>query len=275
MFSTQRKFHEIPHARSSRIAVSENQPRVHTTWGEILSRQESEIRALIARELEDFSNIAARAVPTLPSAFSGVDNVLARGILVCGTAAVRPLISLMSPSLRNALPAVTDHELHHTQSARWILSFALVAECAGITRPAGFDEGPLKPLVSGRDGLSDPERRCAAFLALALGDAATARALIGAAAKTWTQPVLRFEFNLYELIRYLADAIDQRRPADWIEPVWLEYFAGFPMHLAADAARWPDIFCFARILANVRGERIGQIADDLHARVRLLAQQGQ
>jgi hypothetical protein len=61
--------------------------------------------------------------------------------------------------------------------------------------------------------------------------------------------------------------LDARRPADWIEPLWVEYFDLFPVHLAAQAAEWPDLFNFARILAGVRGENVASIADDIHARV--------
>ena len=257
------------------MVVNEDLQAVDTTWRELLKSHEPDARDLIAQHLKNFSRIGEREPARLPSAFAGTDSALARGILACGSDTVRPLIGLLHSSLARALPALTEYQLQHTQSARWILSFALIAECTGTPRPAAFDSAPLKPLVANRKELSDAEQRCAAFLALALGDTATARGLIGATPATYPQPVLRFEFNIYELIRYLADAIDQRRPADWIEPAWLEYLSGFPLHLAAEAAKWPDLFSFARILANVRGDRVEQIADDLHARVHLLAQQGQ
>lgn len=84
---------------------------------------------------------------------------------------------------------------------------------------------------------------------------------------SYDSPLLRVEFNQLELLRYLAAALDARRPADWIEPLWVEYFELFPVHLAAQAAEWPDLFNFARILAGVRGENVASIADDIHARV--------
>ena len=76
-------------------------------------------------------------------------------------------------------------------------------------------------------------------------------------------------------IRYLAAALDKRWPADWIEPAWVEYLNLFPLHLAADAAEWPDLFMFARVLAELRGDKIADIADDLHARVQRLAQEAE
>ena len=246
-----------------------------TTWQELLARHAPAVHQLIAQQLVNFANVAARDSSKLPSAFAGLDSVLARGILACGSAEVHALIVLMHPALSDALGAVSPSQLQHSQSAKWILSFALLAECAGIPRPPGFDSGPLKPLIRGRRELSDVEQRSAALLALALRDTMTARALIDAEPASDTQPVVSFEFNLYELIRYLADAIDQRRPADWIEPAWVEYIAGFPLHLAADAAEWPDLFYFARVLADVRGGKVSDIADDLHARVQLLAKHGQ
>jgi len=245
------------------------------TWHELLSRHEPAVRSLIAQQLENFEDIGERGSNELPSVFSGSDQILARGILACGCDEVRPLMRLLHPFLPKALAALRDQKREHWQSAKWMLSFAVLAECMGTPRPAGFDGTILKPLVGSRSELKDEEKRSVALLALALGDTTTARAMLDAGPSTYEQPVLAFKFNLFELIRYLADAIDQHRPSDWIEPAWTEYIAGFPMHLAADAAKWSDLFYFARILANVRGDQVGQIADDLHARVHLLAQQGQ
>lgn len=246
-----------------------------TTWRELLARHGPAVRTLIEQELHDFSDIAQREAEKLPSAFAGEDDVLTRGILACGKTEVVPLVQLMHPMLRRALGALSNSDLKNSQAAKWILSFALLAEGVGTEIRPRFDATPLKPLIAGRKDLSDTEQRSAALLALALNDPATARALIDAEPASYAQPIVRFEFNLYELIRYLAHVIEHGEPADWIEPAWGEYLAGFPMHLAADAAEWPDVFYFARVLANARGDRVGEIADDLHARVRLLASQGQ
>ncbi|VTU19994.1 hypothetical protein H4CHR_00496 [Variovorax sp. PBS-H4] len=246
-----------------------------TTWRELLARHAPAVHALVEQELQDFADVAQREAEDLPSAFAGEDDVVARGILACGKAEVVPLVELMHPMLRRALGAVSDNDRRNSLAAKRILSFALLAEGVGTKTPSGLDATPLKSLAAGRKSLSDTEQRSAALLALAFGDPDTARALIDAEPVSYEQPVVRFEFNLYELIRYLAHVIEHRRPADWIEPAWGEYLAGFPMHLAADAAEWPDIFYFARVLANARGDRVGDMADDLHARVRLLASGGQ
>ncbi|NHZ89620.1 hypothetical protein F2P45_11435 [Massilia sp. CCM 8733] len=229
---------------------------------------------LIEAQLSNLADIADRETDVLAGTFAGVDMVLARAILCCGNAEARPLILLMHPFVPNALAALDSFELEHTQTAKRILSFALLAQCTGVPRPEASDSAPLKPLLPARAELSAKQQRSVALLALAMHDTATARAFIDAEPATYAQPVLSLEFNLYELIRYLADALDQQRPADWIEPAWLEYLEEFPLHLASDAAEWPDLFYFARILANVRGDKVSDIADDLHARVQLLEKQG-
>src|SRR5262249_8846200 len=155
-----------------------------------------------------------------------------------------------------------------------LVDFALMAECMGTPRPPGFDSTLLQPLIAGRGEFSDARKRAMAFTALALRDTAAALAFLDETPATYDAPVVRFEFNQFELIRYLAAALDQRRPADWIEPAWVEYFTLFPLHISAQAAEWPDPFNFARILANVRGDTVNGIADDLYARVQLLAKQG-
>jgi hypothetical protein len=248
---------------------------VATTWRDLLAIQEPAARGLIELHLEMYADIGEREADELPDVFSGADQVLARGILACGSEVVRPLLRLQHPFLPAALQALRTQKREQWQSAKWMLSFSLLAECMGTPRLPGFDSAVLQPLIRSRTELKDQEQRSASLLALAMGDTATARALVEAEPARYEQPVLQFEFNLYELIRYLADVVDQRRPPDWIEPAWQEFITGFPMHLAADAAEWPDLFYFARILANVRGDRVGQIADDLHARVHVLAQQGQ
>jgi hypothetical protein len=175
--------------------------------------------------------------------------------------------------LSRAVEALDSTRRGNTDAAHQIASFALIAECTGVPRPREIDAGLLTPLMPARKEFFDPQRRSMALAALALRDTATALAFLDAKPASYEQPRLQFEFNIYELIRYLAAAIDQRRPADWIEPAWLEYLNLFPMHLAADAAAWPDLFMFARVLAELRGDRISDIADDLHARVQRLAQE--
>ena len=144
----------------------------------------------------------------------------------------------------------------------------------GTPRPPGFDSTLLASLLAARAEFGDAQKRAMAFTALALGDIPTALAFLDETPAVYDAPVVRFKFNHFELIRYLAAALAQRRPADWIEPVWVEYFSLFPLHISAQAAEWPDLFNFARILANVRGDKVGGIAVDLHARVQLMAKQG-
>jgi hypothetical protein len=182
------------------------------------------------------------------------------------------MLEHMHPALSRGVEALDATDMRDTLAALRLLNFSLVAECAGKKRPPALDTTLLKPLLPVRKSFGDAQRRSAAFAALALQDTATALAFIDAAPAKYNQPVLKFEFNIFELIRYLAAAIDQRRPSDWIEPAWLEYLEGFPLHLAAEAAEWPDLFNFARVLAQLRGDRIDGIADDLHARIARLAQ---
>jgi hypothetical protein len=211
----------------------------------------------------------------LLSAYAGTAGVVARGSMLLGMDAPRPVISLYHAGLGRALQALDTTGMHDTAISHQILDFALIAECTGVRRPREMAVGLLQPLVPVRKEFLDPQRRSMALTALALRDTATALAFLDARPANYDEPRLEFEFNIYELIRYLSAALDKRWPADWIEPAWLEYLGLFPMHLAAEAADWPDLFMFARVLAELRGDRISDIADDLHARVQRLAQEAE
>ena len=78
------------------------------------------------------------------------------------------------------------------------------------------------------------------------------------------------------MIRYLAAALEQA-PAGGLDraAVARDTWTLFPLHLAAEAAEWPDLFMFARVLAQLRGDKVADIADDLHARVQRLAQEAE
>jgi len=217
------------------------------------------------------TDLPQREDSLLTAAFAGNDRVLSASIGLGGTEGARPMVERFHPHLERALAAFGEEDRLDSPHVQALLNFALIAECMGTPRPESFDSALLKPLVPVRKDFGDAQKRSIAFTALALGDTATALAIMNQKPRAFDAPVLRFEFNQLELIRYLAAVIDARRPADWIEPAWVEYFALFPMHLTAQAAFWPDLFNFARVLANVRGENVAKIADDIHARVQLAA----
>ena len=248
---------------------------VAATWRELVERHAESAAAMLQNLVELTEELRESEGEDLLDMFAGSDAVLARGTIFCGSAAGRELMQRWHPVLPQVAAALTADGLQSDRVAHEILNFALIAECSGTRRPHGFDSKMLPPLLAEREELSDAQLRSIAFTALALRDTATARAFIDADPISYQQPIVRFEFNLFELLRYLADAIDRRRPADWIEPAWLEYLNLFPLHLAADAASWPDLFCFARVLADLRGEKMQAVADDLHARIERLANEAQ
>ena len=243
-------------------------------WHDLVKQHAADAEADLRDLAKSSGALAGRGHASLTTMFAGLDGVLACGLALCGTAASRPLIQGFHPFLPRVVAALDATNMRAARAAHFIANFALVAECAGTPRPPSFDSGLLKPLVPVREEFSDAQRRSIALTALAFGETAMARALIDAESASRDEPRVRFEFNLYELIGYLADAIDNHYPADWVEPAWVEYLGLFPLHLAAEAAEWPDVFMFARVLAALRGDRIADIADDLHARVQLLAKQG-
>lgn len=245
------------------------------TWNDLISRHVEDAAGSVAYMEQEAATLADLSGTDLTSAFAGCSGALARGTLLCGTATTRSFVRGFHPHLSRVIDGLAVQNRCGAPLAHWVVDFALMAECMGTPRPPGFDSSLLAPLVAARGEFGDARKRAMAFTALALGDTRTALAFLDEQPKTYDAPVVRFEFNQFELIRYLAAALDQRRPADWIEPAWVEYFELFPMHISAEAAEWPDVFNFARILANVRGDKVGDIADDLHARVQLLAKQGQ
>jgi hypothetical protein len=244
------------------------------TWSDLVASQTANAAGTVAFLERKIPRLAKISGIELTSAFAGCSDALARGILLCGTPTTRALVQEFHPYLPRVMEALAAQNRLDASLAHWALDFALLSEYTGTPRPHGFDSALLKPLVPARGEFGDVEERALAFTALALGDTSSALAFLDEKPVTYDAPVVRFEFNQFELIRYLAAALDNRRPADWIESAWVEYLGLFPLHIAAKAAAWPDVFNFARILANVRGDKVGDIADDLHARVQLLAKQG-
>jgi hypothetical protein len=249
-------------------------PPVPADWAQLLAQAKTPTIEKLRYLEEVAAELSDREGHRLTNAFAGNDGVLARGIVLAGKAACTGVIAGFHPELTRALAALIATDMHDTLVAHQLVNFALIAESAGTARPQGFDDRMIRSLVPARKKFSDRELRSIAFSALALSDSATALVVLGTKAGSYDEPRLEFEFNIYELIRYLAAALDKRWPADWIEPAWLEYLGLFPMHLAADAAAWPDLFMFARVLAELRGDKVSDIADDLHARVQLLAKEG-
>jgi hypothetical protein len=244
---------------------------VPMSWREIVEQQAEPTRAALTR-LEKFTAEFSHCEDAeLAGAFGGTEEVLAHSLLLFGADACRPMMESWWAILPQVTATLDRYEMRGERLAHHILNFAIVAECADLTRPTGLDTESLQPLLAERETFSDTQKRSMAFTALALGETAAAYAFIGAEPIAQTEPGKTFQFNLFELIRYLADALDQQRPSDWIEPAWLEYLHLFPGHLAAQAASWPDLFCFARVLARLRGETVERIADDLYGRIMLLA----
>jgi hypothetical protein len=242
------------------------------TWSDLVASRTEDSADTIASMEKDIDELPTLSETPLELTFAGCASVLARGFLFCGTAGTRRFLAGYHPHLVRLAKQLADDE-NGQKSMREILDFALLAECAGAPRPPLLGRDLLGPVIAARREFFDHQRRSLAFTALALGDAAAALVCIDATPATHDAPVLRFEFNQFELIRYLAAAVEQKRPTDWIEPAWVEYFELFPLHIEAEAAEWPDIFNFARILANVRGDKVSDIADDLHARVQMAAKQ--
>jgi hypothetical protein len=248
-------------------------PPASVTWPSLADEHAPDAAAMLQRYLRLRDQLPRLEGRALTDQFAGSDSTLARGCLFVGAAATREVVAACHPSVARVLGVLDDMKRKDTAIVHHVVNFALIAECIGTPRPAGVDADRMKPLVAKRAEHFDAARRSMAFTSLALGDAPTALAFLDAKPASYEQPRLSFEFNLYELIRYLAAALDRRWPADWIEPAWLEYLEGFPLHLAADAAEWPDLFMFARVLAALRGDKVADIADDLHARVQRLAQE--
>jgi hypothetical protein len=245
------------------------------TWSDLVASDTEDAAGSVAFLERKIPRLAKSSGMDFTSAFAGCSGALARGILFCGTTTTRALVLGFHPHLPRVMKELAAENGLGEPLAHWVVDFALMSECIGTARPPGFDSALLEPLVAAREEFSDARKRAMAFTALALGDTSAALAFLDEKPATYDAPVIRFEFNQFELIRYLAAALVQGRPADWIEPAWVEYFSLFPLHISAEAAEWPDLFNFARVLANVRGDKVSDIADDLHARVQLLAKQGQ
>lgn len=248
-----------------------NASQIPVTWRDLVTNHAEPTQRRLEKLTLESAGYAALSGPRLRTAMASCDGVLGGGIALCGPMAVREFVRGYHPHLARVVDELRAQNRLAAPIVHWVLNFALMGESLNVTRPPGFDVSLLEPLMAGRSEFNATRCRALAFTALALGDTAAALEFVDEKPARHDAPVTRVEFNQLELIRYLAAAIDARRPALWIEPVWVEYFELFPMHLSAEAAEWPDLFNFARVLANVRGDDVATLADDVHARVKQAA----
>lgn len=246
-----------------------------TDWRQLIAQVKAEGPVMLERLVKIGQGLDPGQWKRLVNAFIGSDGVLACGIVVWGRTASQDVIDAFHPLVSQVLKSMAANDMADTPAAHHAINLALIAESAGVSLATGIDGRLLKPLISARRNFSDRDLRSMALTALALRDTTAGLAFLGDKPARYDEPRLSFQFNIYELVRYLAATLDQRRPADWVEPAWLEYLQLFPLHLAADAAKWPDLFMFARVLAELRGDKIADIADDLHARVSRLAEEAE
>ncbi len=240
-----------------------------TTWTQLVERYGEFSVAALAREQARLDEIEAWSDARLLRVFSGNDVMLARLFALCGNGEYEQVLSVwhrLLPRLANAV--VSSERMQHV-TRRYVLYVALVLECKGYRLDAVFDSQWLNGLIGHRHFYNDAQVRTMALASLALGDTDLALAFIDASPMDveW-ESGKRFEFNTFDLIRYLAQAIDADVGHGDLENCWNEFLSVFPLNLAADASDWPDLFFVRGAICKLSGREMKHVSSDVHSAIK-------
>lgn len=244
--------------------------------------------ALLAGEAEKSAGALrrqARALELLPSfarrgqvagAFAGAETVLARAAVLQSPDEARPVLAGYAEHLGAAVAELADAQTDGARSRQArILGFANAARCVGVPLPAeaqGMEGDWLPALAANPAGLSELDRETLAFAAVAAGLPDAAARFVEGGLPASAEAGRTFGADYAGLARYLAAAVRDGAPAADVEPAFADFLLDFPVKLASETTDWPALlWCGRAVLSRIGGLADGEVAAELHRRVRALA----
>lgn len=237
-----------------------------TSWAGLSDMYGQSIVEALGRDREQIDALRTRDSNRLSWLLLGKDAVVVQSIAMLGNID-EELFGAWREELPRAISGLKQRGHENRVGGFRILSLALVLETTGFSRPDGVDDGWLKSLLTSAEDFSDQERRSLAFAALAMQRSDTALEFILADPIADPSPGQLFEFNTFDLIRYLAAAITDGLSAESVHPAWEEHVRLFPLNLAASASDWPDLLHASHALALMDGREPRTAADWLRKQV--------
>jgi hypothetical protein len=130
-----------------------------------------------------------------------------------------------------------------------VLHIALLLKGSGFVEELEISDKWLDGLLDSGGMSSDHDRRSFALVALAMGNVECAMRSIQAKSTPgpWC-PNRTFEFNIFEMTRYFAAALSDQVDVDDVRPAYNEFVETFPIHLAAKASNFLDLFNLPMLL---------------------------
>ena len=247
-------------------------PAAVITWTELVGQEaEKAGRALGHVQSEVIDQVAAVKPPELVTeTLIGLDEPLARAMILLGPAACLPGIAAVAPSLVRALDEFPKLiRRNRPRLAVWLVSYVNAVRCCGGELPdtaAGLEARWVKRLASQVNKLDEPSLLTLACAAVATGAIDQVPAFTaGAPLPTPFVPGRTFGPDYLGFVRYLAAAVEVSADAPAIEPAWADFVRYFPAKLLAGGTSWSDLtWCARAVAVNFTGEPIATVGQLLH-----------
>lgn len=204
--------------------------------------------------------------------FLGAGVILARGAVLASPDAAADAASAYTPFLADAVKEADAGEGADPGRRVDLLQFAAVARACGAKLPADakrIEADWLPALAEQGESLDEFVREEMAFACVAAGQPERVAELLGAALPKSAPAGKTFGPNFGGLAKYLAAAVRDGAALDDVEPAFADFLAEFPDKLEAGTADWPALFWCARaVLSTIGGRAEGEVAAEIHRRVR-------
>jgi hypothetical protein len=240
---------------------------VATTWAQLLQKPD------VDQDLEFLEEHAESMAPTdrsIGTDFGEPAEVLAELAVVLGPDECKDEFARFAPFVPAAMKEVAGDVVKRQVNAIEFMRYLNVAACCDVElQDSSQVEARLLPQFKirwGRAALGEERELTVAFAALAAGaiDLVPIYADGGPLAAT-IQPGEKFGFNVQAFIRYLATASAQKARAQDVRPAWLDFFASFPLKLAAGTLEWVHLLYAARsYYVHFENRPVAMVANAVH-----------
>ena len=250
---------------------SDSRNGVPITWRSIYERDKLPTVTSVQEDINYAREFVELDDNQLVDAYSGMEFTVASGLALLDVSRSSELVALCASQISRACETVKKQQLYKWGMGSSVLQMVLIVKGSGFAEELQIDAEWLKGILCSGEILSDLDRRKFALIALAVGDPECAMQFIGSnlIVEPW-RPNQTFEFNIFELIRYLATALVNQVGVEDIQPAFNEFIELFPIHLAASASSLPDLFNLAYVVARIEGNGFSRVNSALNEQIKEL-----
>jgi hypothetical protein len=247
---------------------------VTAAWAGLLEERDEAAQYLESARGDAALLPAERAGGGVSGGFLGTGAVLARAAVLLSPARAAEVAALYLPFLAQAVAdvdAAGPVDDAHPRAVD-VLEVANAARCCGSALPpdaGGVERAWLPALAERGASLDEFVREEVAFACVAAGLPELVARVFGAALPARVEPGRTFGPNLGGLAKYLAAAARDGAALADVEPALDDFLADFPVKLQSGTEDWPTLlWCGRAVLSTIGGMQEGQVAAEIHRRVR-------